>query len=527
MTILMLAIVSLRAAVTFAAMALLWRRVRGGRTVPPGNADDFERYVLVNLVIAGAVLYLDVSFTPQPSVVVNHHDVFHYYVGSKYSPEVGYSNLYPCAILADAETNGGSTRVSSYRRMSDYDFGPVSEILAERDRYRGLFSDTRWNEFRGDVEIFRSRLGGPQEWQRLLRDMGYNPTPAWNVVARAISSTVSVRGPAGIAILAGLDLLLVVAMFGVTWRAFGRDTALWGLLFFLILFPLAPGHVRGGFLRMDWLAALVLGTSSIKIGRYKTAGALMAYASLVRIFPVVFVFGLGSKWVWGLARRRHWNRRYAGFFVAFTLTAVALVGLSVVHDGGVARWEEFADKIALHDSLSSPVRTGFKRVLLADVAADAASWHAMKATKLALFQRVQWLWWTIQIAVLAACFLAARRFEDYETVALGYVIAYFLFAPSFYYYVMLVIPGLFFLARLDRRRYVHGAIGLFSVSFVSYVLYAVSALIDHSLLPAGRAIWPHPSPVVTFVLSCLMLFSTLHVFYAVAGNRPEAGGNSS
>ncbi len=44
------------------------------------------------LAVLAIALHFNVSLVP-PGLTIHTHEVFHYYLGSKYSPEVGYQHL--------------------------------------------------------------------------------------------------------------------------------------------------------------------------------------------------------------------------------------------------------------------------------------------------------------------------------------------------------------------------------------------------------------------------------------------------
>ena len=51
----------------------------------------------------------------------------------------------------------------------------------------------------------------------------------------------------------------------------------------------------GSILRFDYVAALAVALAAIKRERWGVAGALMAWATMVRIFPIVFAGGIFLK----------------------------------------------------------------------------------------------------------------------------------------------------------------------------------------------------------------------------------------
>jgi len=448
------------------AIALVYRYAARDRD---GIADDhgWPHRILWLLAVGAVVLHFDFSVYPTPKLFMNAHDVYHYYMGSKYSPEVGYLNLYPCTVIADADNYDGESQVRRIRRMDDYKFLRVRHVLADADRYRALFSAPRWAEFKQDVAYFHSRIAEKEHWQRVVRDKGYNATPVWNMVAAAFSSRLPTRSTLAMTSIVSLDVILLAIAFAMVWRVFGRRAGLLAIVFFGTMFMMAYGHIRGGFLRLDWVSLLVMAICMLKVNRYKTAGALMAYAAMARIFPVVFAFGLGAKWCWDLVATRKVNRRYLDFFVMFALVIALLFSLSVLDDGGLDNWRAFWTKIRLHDNDIAPVRVGFKYVFLMTYADTTDNWAVYETAKQQAFQDRQPLWWTIQAAVILVSLFAVRKLDDYETVPYGYVLAYFLTAPTFYYHVMVLVALFLFLPKLERPARTHGVALLFGVSIVA------------------------------------------------------------
>ncbi len=421
---------------------------------------------LALLALVSVFAYFDFGQYPKFGRFLNPHDFFHYYLGSKYSHEVGYVDLYPAVLVADAENNGGKSSHNRLRSMETYRFVPAKQVLSQKEKYKGLFTTDRWYSFRADVKVFQGLLG-PQRWGAVLVDKGYNATPIWNMVARVLSSAFPAQNLSPLMLL---DLGLLAAMFALVGWAFGGRTLLFAVIFFGTLFPMAYTHIRGAFLRLDWVTLLVMGLSLIKKERYKTAGACMAYAGAARIFPTVFVFGLGAKFLVDTLRKRRLERRYFGFFAAFGATAAILLGMSVLVDGGLGPWREFFAKIHLHDNDLSPIRVGFRYVFLWTDGNPFGQWGPFEAAKLQFWNDHQTLWWMIQAVVLLLSLGIVQRLEDYESVAYSYALAYFLFAPTFYYHVMLLVALFLFLPKAASWPRLAGTVWLFLVSAILFVL---------------------------------------------------------
>lgn len=402
-------------------------------------------------------------------VYINRHDFFHYYMGSKYSPEIGYLHLYPAALIVDDE-NGRRFKNRTIRDQTDYSFTPVSEILETRETYKNLFSEERWKEFEADV-LFMRQLMGAKRWQKALRDKGYNATPVWDMVAGRLTNALPLENTVARNALLGLDMGMIVVMFGCVWWAFGWRTMLFTVIFWGINYMMNQTHIKGSLLRLDWVCLLVIGTCLLKKERYKSSGAVLAYAAMMRIFPVVFAFGLGVKMLFEYYRTRKLSRRYIEFFVVFALVAGVLLGGSVVSNGGLEKWTLYQELIRMHNDDIVGMRTGFKYVFLNAYKVGDEGLPAYKANKKREFDDRAVQWWLIQVAVIAAAAFAMRRLEDYETVAFGFVLAYFLVAPTFYYYVMLIVPLFLFLPKLGEPSRAFGAALMFAMSLLGYVMF--------------------------------------------------------
>ena len=464
-------IILTRLAMTVVAIVLAYRLSAGDRDERAGlpRRDRWSKYVLSNLVLLSIVFYLGLMMYPMPWVVVHDHDIFHYYMGAKYSPEVGYTNLYQCTVVAESENLGRDPHYS-VRRMDNYRPIRSHQVLRQADEHRARFTPERWEEFKGDVAVFRERLGGGDRWIRVLGDNGYNATPVWNLIARPITNAISVQWLLGMSLLASFDTALLLLAFVSVGRTFDRRTALLAVVFLGTLVTMADGTIRGAFLRLDWLVMLVLATCALKRNRYKTAGALLAYAGMVRIFPLVFLFGLGAKAAWEFLTTRRVNRRHVEFFLVFALVAAALFTLSITVTGSFEDWETFWEKIRFHDAHMSPLRVGFKTLFLAAVAPFMEYWPPSPMGRSARVEEVQGLLWSLQALALVGAFFAVRRIEDYETIPFGWVLVYFLVAPTHYYQVVLLPLSLLFIPKLVERARVHGLALLFGISVVGYLL---------------------------------------------------------
>ncbi len=422
------------------------------------------------LAIIAAMSYFDFGYYPKFGRFLNPHDFFHYYMGAKYYDELGYLNLYPGVVIASRE-NHGKVVHPTYRRMEDYSIRPGAEAERNAAALKGAFTEPRWAEFRRDCQFFENLLG-TRRWSGVVTDKGYNATPIWNMPARFLTNRLPLTQLGNLYPLMLLDILMISIMVLLTAIAFGFRTGAFLLIFFCTCFSMGYTHARGGFLRLDWVTMVVMSVALIKMGNYKTTGAVMAYAGMARLFPLAFGFGLGAKLVWDTYRERKVNRRYIEYFVTFAGTALFLVVLSIVLDGGLHQWREFFAKIRLHDHDISGMRVGFKYVFLGNWQDPTGGWTVFEQAQLAKLDTWKWLWWMIQAGVLGLSFFAVRNLDDYEALAYSYVPVYFLTAPTFYYQVMVIVPFMFFLSRRAEVSRLTGAIGMFIMTIVLFRLSA-------------------------------------------------------
>jgi hypothetical protein len=290
---------------------------------------------------------------------VNRHEFFHYFLGSKYFPELGYDGLYVASAAAQLERD---LAFPVAPRIRDLRTGGVTSLAAARAHQAEVlarFTPERWEAFVEDHHDFV--LAYHPMLDRLRVDYGYNPTPAWTFVGRLFSARLPAR--AGVlAALVGLDLLLLAGMFGLIRRSYGSRVLALSLAIFGLGYAWRFYYTGGAFLRMDWLAASVSAVCLLERRRPAAAGALLGYATAVRVFPALLLLGPGVVALRELAqgRRPGWVLRLGGGFVL----AVGLAGLAGSLTGrGPAAWSEFAAKIELHRGAWTPNRVGFDTAL--------------------------------------------------------------------------------------------------------------------------------------------------------------------
>jgi hypothetical protein len=453
------------------ALVVVWR-VYGARLQEVWGSRGQKVFTasLVTLALASTLAYFEFGWL-RFERYMNPHDVYHYYIGAKYSDEHRYFDLYAASLVADDELGRRFTKKSIRNLQVTTKFERVDRVLARTDEIKSRFSDERWREFKTDIDYFRS-IVPKWKWQKMLRDKGYNATPVWNSIARVLANAAPTTSVWGMRLLTYIDLALLLAMFFALRWAFGVRGMLFALVFYGTNFMMSHVHIKGAFLRLDWVVCIVIATCAVSRRRYALAGGLMAYAGLARIFPFVFCFGFGVKgmldWIaWGRARMsgttRPINKDYLAFFAAFTAVLVALVGMTVLDAGGLAEWRAFLSKIGTHNNDLSTTRVGWRYVAL-------IPWIDFK-DKVAAFAQFKGLISLSALAALVPLGFAARRARDADLIPLSFVAVYFLVAPTFYYHVMLIVPLLFLLPRVaESSSHTAGVVMLLVLSLVGYAL---------------------------------------------------------
>lgn len=270
---------------------------------------------------------------------VHAHDVFHYYVGAKYFPELGYRNLYLCALAADLEA--GLDPGPRIRDLATNDLVPALVHLDDARACRTRFSPERWQAFRSDLDWFRAELS-KREWQQIREDHGFNGSPVWLVAGSLLA-----RAPGGASALPWLvlvDPLLLAAMWaGVVW-AFGWRTAAVAAVFWGTNGVEGFDWTGATLLRQDWLVAMVLGIACLARGRSLAAGALLATAAWLRVFPALLIAAVVARAAIEASRVRSLAPlRSLGHFAAGVLVATALLVPLATAVGGVDAWRGFAE----------------------------------------------------------------------------------------------------------------------------------------------------------------------------------------
>ncbi len=440
-----------------------------------GPLSFSARHVWLAVLLAYAGLSVISYYRFSPAAFFDQYDeydILHYYLNAKYSDELGYDMLYPAVIVADSLTvNRFQGRITKYRHAADHSYRNREQAIAMAPEIKGLFNGRRWKEFVSDYHFLQGRIRDGT-WKTILQDRGYNATPVWNMVGRTLSNLVPVED---LKILCLLDALLMIAMLVAVYWAFGAEALAFCLLFIGVSYSFRWPVVGWSVLRLDWMVALVSGAAFMKKERYKTAGILFGYATCMRIFPAVFMFGLVAKGIHGIVKNREipvsriWARVPRHYWVtaaSMVLTMTVLVGAAIARDGTKPFLDNFED-LRVHmlpENLSSQ-RCGLGTALVFDNTTGTSKGYIPKAKKMEVGEKST-LKYIIAFVLLILLGIGAGRLEDHEAVLYGFIPFFLLSIASYYYYVMRMTAVAMHAERIDRPRNVLGLALLFSIEIL-------------------------------------------------------------
>ena len=295
---------------------------------------------------------------------------YHYYLGAKYFTELGYRDLYDQTIAVDLENEQVLDGIPSIRDLRTYQREPMNYFSRLRS---DAWTGDRWDDFSADVRFFLPKFD-KGDWRRILRDRGYNATPAGNTIYWLLSR-FELSDPA-LALLGALDPLLLLLAFVVVGRVFGSLKAILGAAWFLLYFG-NEFHVVGGPLQYDYMVALLLMACAVHRNRPMSAGLLLGYACMTRVFPGFLLAGLAI-WTVVAMRRDRGFPKFTNRFARGLLTSVAvLFVVGCLNGRGVHAWTEWADNISLHSEHHrfGDKRIGMQHVFTHDWSLDWGEWR--------------------------------------------------------------------------------------------------------------------------------------------------------
>jgi hypothetical protein len=278
---------------------------------------------------------------PVVRYVVHTHEQFHFYLGAKYFPEIGYGDLYYATNQVLQEQKIFISPDTLIRDPLTFTVSTIDnpDTIEKSIQAKQRFSESRWQTFSADVYQYFVGEGGSA--QRIFIDHGNTGSPAWSMLPWALSQLTDLNlGTFGWFAL--LDIVLLIVSFWAVFRTFGVKAGALALVVFAV-FPYSFDFTFGSLLRFDWLAAVLLGICALQQKHYRWAGIALAYAIASKVFPVIFLIGT-IPWLASQIKQRQ-IKPVKQFVGAGVLCLVCLVGLSSALFG-IGSWRQYSERIA-------------------------------------------------------------------------------------------------------------------------------------------------------------------------------------
>jgi hypothetical protein len=442
------ALLVVRALITALALAVIatgWRIRRSGRDRKHRRLRGLALGVLATLGFASAYGF----FAWRHPGGVQTHDFYHYYLNAKYFPELGYFDLYKCTVAALAEEGRGpqQARIRDLRSFLERTDVDTAALGARCDE---TFSPERWQAFRADLRWFDSVFIGGQ-WKKVLKDQGYNASPVWTLVGRPVASVFPAEdGP--MRVLARLDLAIVLVSFAFIGWAFGFEV----LCIAALVWAANPLNryfwIGDAFLRYAWFGAFVIGICLLRKQRHFGAGVLLALASLLRLFPALFVVAYGARALRRWLRGDGWGHGFREFALGAALATVVLPLLAIPVCGrGTDALAEFAANIGPWSSITPTNSVGLPALLslTSRVREPQRVGDELIRTQAQLqdsrdeaFAERRPIYVVVVVLFLVFLWKALEGVEDWEAACLGFVPILILVDVPAYYASFMVAPVL-------------------------------------------------------------------------------------
>ncbi|MFP2923883.1 hypothetical protein ACLESO_01450 [Pyxidicoccus sp. 3LG] len=452
--------------------------------------------VLVGLGLLGTLAYANFG-TLHEGRFLHVWDAFHYYVGAKYFPELGYQRLYACTAEADLEAGVPGTAMRPMRDLATNGRIRVYEALSGPGRCKEAFEPRRWESFTHDVAFFRERVA-PAKWALIQADHGYNATPAWTWLGHRLAN-LAPASTVQLTLWALVDPLLLLAAVVCLARVFSLEASVLFLLVLGTYFPSTFSWNGGALLRMDWLFLSILGICLMKRSHPVLAGMAIALAAASRLFPAVLFAG---PLLWMLARGRR-EPAAIRFLASGALTLGALVVLLTSTASGREEFHGFIQNTVKHAGTPLTNHMGLKTLLsfrggeptaVAKAPGMTDAWRRFKDQRRANAAEARPLHIALVVGVTLALLVAFRRrqVEPWEALTLAWMLVPFLLEMTSYYFVFVAS-----LTPLATRRPQLGVVLL--VLGAGSQLLAISGLPDATVYVAQSA----------WLLACLVTAASL------------------
>lgn len=433
-------------------LALLWwGRILRLEGRPQTLKKLRDGLLLLSLVISSAT-YVN-FFAFHFGNFIHGWDTFHYYVGSKYFKELGYTRLYECIAVADAEDPAWRRRVE-LRKITNLRTNALEttkEILEHPERCKDHFTPARWDSFKHDIGYFRGRESA-KRWDDTSTDHGYNATPVWNLAGSLLANTAP-ASHTQIFLLNLVDPLYYAGLILLSLWAFGWRTTAVAMAVFATNFPSRFYWTGGAFLRWDWLFFTAATVCFLKKGKPLAAGLALGYAALLRVFPGFLVVGPVLGWAMHLYKSRRLfpltelSRFYLRFFVGGLLAVAILIPASFITSHGIESYKEFVQNSIKHKETPLTNYMGLRTVVayrpdeVGRLMKDnrlTDPWAPWKKARIDGYHNAKPLYVALALGFLVLIGLAAGRSDPWMAAAFGITFIPIGVELTCYYYAFII-----------------------------------------------------------------------------------------
>ena len=457
---------NLSVALLLVSLAGWWLIERLRRSGAHSRSDSVQGALSMNvvrasLVIAALLAHLNFfDWTPSNLLVAripatHYHETFHYYLGTRYFAELGYTGLYHAAVLADFENDPAAYEPNDLMRdLFTNQLVPRSTALQSSKEIRAAFSNQRWEAFKRDVALHKATRFAKQ-WTRTTMDHGYNGTPMVTALLALVASQPWIPTAQFLSYVGLLDLALIVLFCAFVGMREGAALGL-SFLFFIFANPLNDfSFVGASYLRYGYFLALAGSLLALRRNWLATSGLLLALAGWMRIFPLAIY---GYLLIRDVAHSDWRERLLAGrrLHVSFAVATIAiLAGTSLLSTpDGRNPWLSFAANIRAHSDMTainqvslavpltySPARERLHTLPGGEGDAPSASSSDWEMETERIQRERAWLVRAIA-AVLLVFSLATLRHAGRTAVLIPSLLAIFCVLPMTHYYwaVLSLLP---------------------------------------------------------------------------------------
>ena len=371
---------ALRVTLCLGGALLLLAEVRARRMNIHIRERTRKRIALIMTVLAFGAYFDFGNEKVRYSEYYHRHELYHYYLGSKYSEELGYKMLYSCTMVAEVQ-NGRKSQIVD-REFRDLTVNLIKQakdtwVLTEPERCTERFTPERWEDFKKDIDWFYKSAAGSY-WERMQQDHGYNPPPVWTMTGKALAS-LHPADDGFFKFLASLDVLMQAGMIVLLYWAFGFRVGALGAIFWGCNAAANFYWTGGAFLRQDWIFLLVASVALARKRFFFWAGFALMWSSLLRVFPAALFGGWAAMTLLYAVQRMRGRDKAPGDratgllsylhpthrrLIGGAVAALALlVPASMATTGGTQAYKEFADHIQTHKATPLTNHMGLPTIL--------------------------------------------------------------------------------------------------------------------------------------------------------------------